>query len=406
VVTDPPRRRWAPLLAWGLWAIGAVTLIVVLLLGAAPGSTALGELNLFVVILLGMVAIYLTVGAAIAARRPDHYAGWMLLGAGVALAVVVLCIAIASMGQPPSGTILPFSAPVAWVAAWAFEPVIAAFAIFFLLLFPNGRLPDPRWRLVAVLAAASLLANAIGVALDPQSVVTDYPWLRNPFAVGDAWAGAMRLVGLVGNAGITLALVLAGASLVVRYRRADSTERLQIKWVAYVGVGMAIAFPIAALQIDGISDVAFLVGFALVAAMPLAVAFAVLRYRLLEIDRLISRTFVYGALTAILAGMYAASLRLFNGLFVAFTGNESDAALVLTTLVLATTLTPMKLRLERFASRHLTGERDAPPADSTEVPEDDPSASMRRPLSLDDPADVAALEAIVERVVRGAPRDA
>ena len=101
MVTDPPRRRWAPLLAWGLWALGAVTLIVVLLLGAAPGSTALGELNLFVVILLGMVAIYLTVGAAIAARRPDHYAGWMLLGAGVALAVVVLCIAIASMGQPP-----------------------------------------------------------------------------------------------------------------------------------------------------------------------------------------------------------------------------------------------------------------------------------------------------------------
>ena len=154
--------------------------------------------------------------------------------------------------------------------------------------------------------------------------------------------------------------MLAGASLVVRYRRAGTTERLQIKWVAYVGVGMAVVFPIAALQIDGISDVAFLIGFTLVAALPLAVAFAVLRYRLLEIDRLISRTFVYGALTAILAGLYAASLRLFNGLFVAFTGNESDAALVLTTLVLASTLTPMKLRLEGFASRHLTGERDAP----------------------------------------------
>ena len=189
----------------------------------------------------------------------------------------------------------------------------------------------------------------------------------------------MRLLWLLGNAGITLALVLAGASLVVRYRRAGTTERLQIKWVAYVGVGMAVVFPIAALQIDGISDVAFLIGFTLVAALPLAVAFAVLRYRLLEIDRLISRTFVYGALTAILAGLYAASLRLFNGLFVAFTGNESDAALVLTTLVLATTLTPMKLRLEGFASRHLTGERDAPDPTSSAVAQADPAAASRRP---------------------------
>ena len=397
-------RRWAPALAWGIWLVGALILAAVLLLGAAPGSTALGELNLFVVVLLGMVVVYPTVGAAIAARRPDHYAGWMLLVAGVAFAFVVLCIAIASMGQPPSGTILPFAEEAAWIAAWAFEPVIAAFAIFFLLLFPDGRLPDRRWRPVAIFAAASLLAYAVGTALDPASVVTDYPWLSNPFAVSSEWANAMRLLWLLGNAGITLALVLAGASLVVRYRRAGTTERLQIKWVAYVGVGMAVVFPIAALQIDGISDVAFLIGFTLVAALPLAVAFAVLRYRLLEIDRLISRTFVYGALTAILAGLYAASLRLFNGLFVAFTGNESDAALVLTTLVLATTLTPMKLRLEGFASQHLAGERDAPDSSSAATPPADAAAPAPRPLSLDDPADVAALEALVERVVRSQPR--
>ena len=121
---------------------------------------------------------------------------------------------------------------------------------------------------------------------------------------------------------------------------------------------------------------------------------------------LISRTFVYGALTAILAGLYAAWLRLFNGLFVAFTGNESDAALVLTTLVLASTLTPMKLRLEGFASRHLAGERDAPDPSSTAVPPVHTGAASRRPLSLDDPADVAALEALVERVVRRQPQDA
>ena len=403
---DPARRRWAPVVAWGLWLVGALILAAILLLGAAPGSTALGEFNLFVVVLLGMVAVYPTVGAAIAARRPDHYAGWMLLGAGVGFDAVVLCIAIASIGQPPSGTILPFADEAGWIAAWAFETVIAAFAIFFLLLFPDGRLPDRRWRLVATFAAASLLAYAVGTALDPSSVVTDYPWLSNPFAVSSQWASAMHLLGLLGNAGITLALVLAGASLVVRYRRAGTTERLQIKWVAYVGVGMAVVFPIAALQIDGLSDVAFLLGFTLVAALPLAVAFAVLRYRLLGIDRLISRTFVYGALTAILAGLYAASLRLFNGLFVAFTGNESDAALVLTTLVLASTLTPMKLRLEGFASRHLAGERDAPDPSSTAVPQVDTGAASRRPLSLDDPADVAALEALVERVVRRQPQDA
>jgi len=385
-------RRWSatPLLAWGIWLIGAATLVAVLLLASEPGSRALGDLNLFVVVFLGTVVTYSTVGAAIAARRPDHYAGWMLLATGVLFGLIVLCIGYASSTEPPASP-RAGAAWTAWAASWGFETLLGGMAIFFLLLFPDGRLPSPRWRPVAGLAFVSLLAFAIGTALDPSVLAADYPWLSSPIDVQPAMASLAGGLALVGNAGIVVTVVLAGWSLVWRYRRSDTTVRLQIKWVAYVGVGMAIAFSVASLQIGTASEIAWLIGLTLVAALPLAVAFAILRYRLLEIDRLISRTFVYGALTAILAGLYAASLRLFQGLFVAFTGNESDAALVLTTLVLATTLTPMKLRLEGFAGRHLA---DGPTA--SRVPEE----ALERPFSLDDPAAVAALEAIVERVVQ------
>ncbi|HEY8167269.1 MAG TPA: hypothetical protein VIF84_01020 [Candidatus Limnocylindrales bacterium] len=399
MASEPTRRAFGPALAWGIWMVGALILAAILLLGAAPGSGALGDTDVYQIVFLGTVGIYATVGAAIAARRPDHYAGWTLLVTGVAFGLVILCVAWASFRPGPDA--LPGANWTAWITTWAFVTTIAAFGVFFLLHFPDGHLPGRRWRYVVWLALASMAAYAIGSAFDPAIVAEDYPGLTSPIAVPQPVAGAMATLSMLGNAGMVVAIILSGVSLVGRYRRAASVERLQIKWVAYVGVGIAIAFPIAALQWGPISDIAYLLGFLLVAALPLAVAFAILRYRLYEIDRLISRTFVYGALTAFLAGLYAASLRLFQGLFVALTGNESDAALVLTTLVLATTLTPMKARLEHFASGHLgtvsvsgaTGASDATTASrSGEMPP--------RPFTLDDPADVAALEAVIKGVVR------
>jgi hypothetical protein len=153
----------------------------------------------------------------------------------------------------------------------------------------------------------------------------------------------------------------------VRYRQAASRERLQLRWFAY---GASVAFVSAVVYLafgviatpenDFVREATYALFILSLSSLPISVFHAITTHNLYEIDRIIGRTFAYGALTAILAGLYAASVRLFNGLFVAVTGQESEAALVLTTLVLATTFTPIKSRLEKIAAKRFPPE--LPPA--------------------------------------------
>jgi hypothetical protein len=159
-----------------------------------------------------------------------------------------------------------------------------------------------------------------------------------------------------GNTLVTLAVVLATASVVVRYRKAEAIEAAQIRWIALVAALAAPAFAVAALQLDDrlgfdISDLAFGIGLVLLACLPIAIGFAITRYRLYEIDRLINRALVYGSLTAILAGIFTAAIGLAQRVFVATTGQTSDAAIVLTTLVVATLYAPLRKRLEAVVDR-------------------------------------------------------
>jgi hypothetical protein len=154
------------------------------------------------------------------------------------------------------------------------------------------------------------------------------------------------------------AALLAASALVVRYRRGDGVERAQIRWLALSGSFVAAAFAIASFQISPISDRAWELGFLFLSLMPIAIGVAVTRYRLYEIDRLINRTLVYGSLTAILAGIFTAGIGFAQRLFIATTGETSDAAIVLTTLVVATLYAPLRKRLEavidrRFKYEHL-----------------------------------------------------
>jgi hypothetical protein len=157
---------------------------------------------------------------------------------------------------------------------------------------------------------------------------------------------------IVGNAiGVSL-LILAALSLVLRYRRADPVVAAQIRWFALVAGLAAIALAIAVLQSGPISDFAYGVGIVMLGVMPISIGFAITRYRLYDIDRLINRTLVYGSLTAILAGVFTAGVGLGQRLFVAYTGQSSDAALVLATLVIATLYAPLRKRLEAIIDRH------------------------------------------------------
>src|SRR5205814_9035502 len=147
---------------------------------------------------------------------------------------------------------------------------------------------------------------------------------------------------IVGNSLVSGAVVLAAFSVVTRYRKAEAVEAAQIRWIALVAGISASAWALAGLQIGPLSDLAFETALVMFACLPLAIGIAITRYRLYEIDRLINRTLVYGSLTAILAGVFTAAVGLAQRVFVATTGQSSDAALVLTTLVVATLYAPLR----------------------------------------------------------------
>jgi hypothetical protein len=213
-------------------------------------------------------------------------------------------------------------------------------------------------------------------------------------ALGWDWDCDVALV--LSNAMTLAAVGLSALSLVLRYRRADPVEAAQIRWIALVAGLAFVAFAVSALPLGEISDVAFGIGLVLLALMPIAIGIAITRYHLYDIDRLINRTLVYGSLTAILAGVFTAGIAFARWLFVTVTGETSDVAIVLTTLVVATLYAPLRKRLEAIVDRRFKYDEHRFGAYRTE---------LKQLLSMVDPAQAAerlANEAVEELAATGA----
>ena len=307
-----------------------------------------------------MSAVYASIGLVLRVRRADLVIGWLFLGIGVIAGLSNMTwgyvLLAAASGADPG----PFAAAnLAWIANALQVPAWFALATALVLLFPDGRLPGPAWRPVLIGVFLATGALSLGLALAPGPLQF-FPFMQNPHAASGL-LGDLALVATVVALAVLAVLAVASAwSMVLRYRHGSSVQRQQLKWFAWAST-LAVAaglleivmagawFPVA----SGAADASWLLFTAAVVTVPAAALVAILRYRLYDIDRLIGRTFVYGSLTAILAGLYAASIRLFTAAFVAFTGQSSDGALVLSTLVLATTFTPIKGRLETVARERL-----------------------------------------------------
>jgi len=277
-----------------------------------------------------------SVGALIAARRPDSRIGWLILGLSVVTGiqgVVDQYPVLAEVATPP----LAAGEAVRWVAAWIWVIPSVAFMTLLPLLFPDGHLLSPRWRLAVLLALAAIAVQIGSIVLATQPL-GPLPPTQNPAPYFER-IGPRMAIGYV----IQLAAVaVAATSAVLRYRRARGEVRQQIKWVAYAVV--LVPFGAAAGFSGSFLGQVLLIGTAFFAAA--AIAIAIMRYRLYEIDLIINRTLVYGALSAVLAGVYTASITLSQRVFMAVTGERSDAAIVLTTLIVAATFTPLKARLQ------------------------------------------------------------
>jgi hypothetical protein len=336
------------------------------------------------------------VGWLIMVRQPSNRIGLVLAFVGLLNGAQLFLTEYASAGLHQS---LPASNVAAWVNAFIWVPTLTLMAGATTLLFPDGRLPSPRWRLAGwMLAIGAILVTAI-IAVYPNALNTPRLVQRViKVPIDDSTLNNLAYVG-IGILGI--GIVLSAGSLLLRWRRSKGVVREQLKWLAASAVLVAITMWLSVLP----SPVANAIFIFAIGTVPISVGIAVLRHRLYDIDTVISRTLVYGALTAILTGAFAALQRLLQAVFVGATGNESDAAIVITTLVLATSFAPLKREIEKFVERRFKDTSASRAGVSA-----NPDAAARSGSSNGSSGTMTAwpadIEVILRRVVREEIRDA
>jgi hypothetical protein len=226
---------------------------------------------------------------------------------------------------------------------------------FLPLYFPDGRIPGPRWKWVALSTVFCTFSLAVVFALLPGQI-------KNLQIVNPLGIEALRPVLDPLNAIITVALFAivfaAVASLLVRFRRSVGEERQQIKWLLYAAAAIPAWFlinPLLSAAFPALSDVApfELVDILLLAGTPIAIGVAILKYRLYDIDVVINRTLVYGSLTTMLVALYLVGIVVLQRVFVLLTGREEQPqlAIVVSTLVIAALFTPLRRRIQGFIDR-------------------------------------------------------
>jgi hypothetical protein len=326
-------------LAWAIW-------LVTVALGLALTSSAISDGVAPFLAYTVFVLAFATVGALVASRHPRNPVGWILLAAG--LSYVAGGIAV---DTSDAGTRGAWGTLAAWVGTWVWIAGIGPVATFGLLLFPDGRLPSPRWRPVARVAGAGLAGLLLGLALAPGRIVDTT--IENPVGLGAVpWLpGVMQFAG-----GIALLAGLAGAlvSLGARFRTATAEERQQLKWLLYagglVGLSVLVTVPLESLGGPSIVNLTNTISTLAVATVPMAMGVAILRHRLYDIDVVINRTLVYAALTATLAGAYLGSVLLLQLVLQPLTANSS-LAIAASTLAAAALFRPARARIQAAVDR-------------------------------------------------------
>ena len=294
---------------------------------------------------------FAAVGALIAARLPGHRVGWLLLVGALAISTAQLSWSYVVYGLD-TGSPLPGAAVIGWVGNWIPWPALAAFALL-LLWFPNGEPPSPRWRPVAWAMVAWCAVIMGFLAMYPTLIAA--PELANPFGPsGDAGATMRQLQASPAIPLITIPLFLASAiAPLVRFRRAGGEQRQQLKWFAY-SVGLLVGNLILSGLQPGwtwVREMTMILPVVAVWGIAAAIGIAILRYRLYAIDRIINRTLVYGLLTAVLAGVYAALVLALGQLFGGIGGQPPTWVVAGATLAVAALFQPARRRIQAVVDR-------------------------------------------------------
>lgn len=354
--------RFVPWFAWALGGLcvamfgAAVVFTLLTILEKGEPISGMGELVTFVPFLA-----FPTVGALIAARRPGNAIGWICLIAGlfwmfIGAGETYDAYRAVRYGGGPSATFAAMTQGL-WV------PPVGLLGIYTILLFPDGKLPSRRWRPLAWFAGALVAVIWIGFTFVPGPL-GEVPGVRNPLGLEVlAW---MADVGIFIVLLLPLCILASAVSLVFRYRRARGEGRQQIKWLALAACLVGVTYlggliaqllfapdsldaagspqPVWSSVLDDLTALSY-------AGIPIAVGFAVLKYRLYDIEIIVNRALVYGPLTAALAVIYAGSVVSLQYVFRTLAGETSQIVVVASTLAIAALFSPLRRRIQALVDR-------------------------------------------------------
>jgi hypothetical protein len=348
--------RTASWLAWSLAglcvAMFLASIVLHVLAHSSQEPTSTGDTLSELLIFFSFLAFPM-VGALVASRHPKNPVGWICLTVGLFWTLIFLGDSI-----PGSG---PYPVTIAALTQAIWIPPVGLLGIYLILLFPDGKLPSRRWRPLAWLSGMVMVLASLGITFSPGPL-EGHPGVSNPLGLEGAppWVFTAGIAILLL---LPLCMIASALSLVLRYRRSWGEEREQIKWIAFAASVVGLLYLITMVSSFtfsgpwgaagtplwlGLLQQVSLVSFT---AVPIAVGFAVLKYRLYDIDLLINRTLVYGSLSATLVVLYFGGIVVLQGVFVALTGEKSTLAVVASTLLIAALFNPLRRGIQGFIDR-------------------------------------------------------
>jgi hypothetical protein len=311
------------------------------------GGTLLGDFNMD---LLLVGTIYAAVGGVILARAPGNWLGRILLVAGWLWALDLLLNQIAWYGLVTAPGSVPAVGLASWLAAWIWIPGNSLLFSWTPLLFPDGRLPSRRWRAVAGIILAGVIAATVGHALVVWPIRESAVVLDRSFDASTMPGIGGTLASIGDTIGFLLAPFVAVTALVVRYRRSRGMARQQLRWftaaAAFTAVGIVADQVVSSIW----PATAGLASAPALAFLPITLAIAILRYRLYELDRIVSRTVGWTIVTAVLVAVFACGVALLQAVLAPFT-QENTLAVAASTLVAFALFQPLRRRVQRAVDR-------------------------------------------------------
>ena len=334
-------RRWLLVVAV---STSAALVVVTFVVTAVWGP---GRVNLNAAQTLVFAVPFMAVGLLVAARRPTHPIGWGFTAAGDFFALQAASIAYADAGLRAGGPHLAGAALAGNLTQWIFAPAVLLGYTLPFLWFPDGQALSRRWRRVAQAAVLTTVASSLGNLLSAGSL-NNYPRVDNPVGVDSP---AVQLVAFVGVLAYIVCILVAVAAVVIRFRRSVGLERLQMRWFVVGVVFTAFAFVVQLVLLEATGDVGW--GVDLLFALPVCAGIAILRYRLFDIDRIISRAVSYLLVTGLLVGIYVGCIAAAE----AFVPVGSSLEVAASTLAVAGLFQPVRRRVQSAVDHRFNRQR-------------------------------------------------